>query len=313
MNANPVMTKRSVRRANKTENHIARSRGEVVGNIIILVILTLLALIMIYPFWHVLMYSISDARLALGGGIFLYPRGFSLYGYKLVLKNAQIWIAYRNTIFKTAAGTALSVLLSAMTAYPLSVKRLRGRNGFSMMIFFTMLFGGGTIPTYLLVKSLGMIDTFWALILPGAMSAYNMFILRNYMQSLPAELEESARIDGARAFTVLFKIILPLSTPSLAAIAMFYAVGNWNSYMDCLLYTNKSDLQVLQLYLRQVLLQTSSSNASMTVAGASAENYISDTAMQMVIIAVTVIPILIVYPWLQRFYTKGITVGAVKG
>lgn len=294
------------------ENHIARTRGERIGNALILVVLTLLSLIMIYPFWHVLMYSISDAKLAMGGGLFLYPRGFSLYGYKLVMKNPQIWIAYRNTILKTAAGTALSVLLTAMTAYPLSVKRLRGRNFFSMMIFFTMLFSGGTIPTYLLVKSLGLIDTFWALILPGAVSAYNMFILRNYMQSLPAELEESARIDGARAFTILFKIILPLSAPSLAAIAMFYGVGNWNSYMDCLLYTNKSSLQVLQLYLRQVLLQTSSSNASMAVAGVS-EEYISDTAMQMVIIAVAVIPILIVYPWLQRFYTKGITVGAVKG
>ena len=311
MNANPATAKRTVRHSNKG-NHIARTRGERIGNTIILILLTLLSLIMIYPFWHVLMYSISDAKLALGGGIFLWPRGFSLYGYKLVTKNAQIWIAYRNTILKTAAGTALSVLLSAMTAYPLSVRRLRGRNGFSMMIFFTMLFGGGTIPTYLLVKSLGLIDTFWALILPGAVSAYNMFILRNYMQSLPAELEESARIDGARAFTILFRIIIPLSAPSLAAIAMFYGVGNWNSYMDCLLYTNKPELQVLQLYLRQVLLQTSSSNASMAVAG-STEEYISDTAMQMVIIAVTVIPILIVYPWLQRFYTKGITVGAVKG
>lgn len=311
MNANPATAKRTVRHSNKA-NHIARTRGERVGNTIILILLTLLSLIMIYPFWHVLMYSISDAKLALGGGIFLWPRGFSLYGYKLVMKNAQIWIAYRNTILKTAAGTSLSVLLSAMTAYPLSVRRLRGRNGFSMMIFFTMLFGGGTIPSYLLVKSLGLIDTFWALILPGAMSAYNMFILRNYMQSLPAELEESARIDGARAFTILFRIIIPLSAPSLAAIAMFYGVGNWNSYMDCLLYTNKPELQVLQLYLRQVLLQTSSSNASMAVAG-STEEYISDTAMQMVIIAVTVIPILIVYPWLQRFYTKGITVGAVKG
>lgn len=311
MNANPATAKRTVRHSNKG-NHIARTRGERIGNTIILILLTLLSLIMIYPFWHVLMYSISDAKLALGGGIFLWPRGFSLYGYKLVTKNAQIWIAYRNTILKTAAGTALSVLLSAMTAYPLSVRRLRGRNGFSMMIFFTMLFGGGTIPTYLLVKSLGLIDTFWALILPGAVSAYNMFILRNYMQSLPAELEESARIDGARAFTILFRIIIPLSAPSLAAIAMFYGVGNWNSYMDCLLYTNKPELQVLQLYLRQVLLQTSSSNASMAVAGTT-EEYISDTAMQMVIIAVTVIPILIVYPWLQRFYTKGITVGAVKG
>jgi len=294
------------------ENCVSRTRGEKIGNRIICFILFLLSLIMIYPFWHVLMYSVSDAEKALGGGLFFYPRGISFFSYKLVLKNSQIWIAYKNTILKTAVGTSISVVLSAMTAYPLSVKRLKGRNFFSMMIFFTMLFGGGTIPTYLLVKNLGLIDTFFALVLPGAVSAYNMFILRNYMQSLPSELEESARIDGARAFTILFRIIIPLSTPSLAAIAMFYGVSNWNSYMDCLLYTNTLSLQTLQLYLRQVLLQTSSSNAAMTVAGNTGE-YVSDTQVQMVIVAVSVIPILIVYPWLQRFYTKGITVGAVKG
>ncbi|MBQ3078649.1 MAG: carbohydrate ABC transporter permease [Clostridia bacterium] len=291
---------------------MSRTRGEKIGGVIICIFLFALSLIMIYPFWHVLMYSISEPERALGGGLFFYPRGISFFSYSLVLRNAQIWIAYKNTILKTLFGTLISVVLSAMTAYPLSVKRLRGRNFFSMMIFFTMLFGGGTIPTYLLVKSLSLIDTFWALILPGAVSAYNMFILRNYMQSLPSELEESARIDGAMAFTILFRIILPLAAPSLAAIAMFYGVSNWNSYMDCLLYTNSTSLQTLQLYLRQVLLQTSSANAAMTVTGETSE-YVSDTQVQMVIVAVSVIPILIVYPYLQRFYTKGITVGAVKG
>ena len=304
------MKKKSDRSA--ASNSIRRTKGERIGNHIILILLGLLSLIMLYPFWYVIMYSISDPKQALGGGLFLYPKGISFYSYELVLKNSQIWVAYKNTILKTFVGTVLSVLLSAMTAYPLSVKRLRGRGVISMYIFFTMLFGGGTIPTYLLVKSLGLIDTFSALVLPGAISAYNMFILRNYMQSLPSELEESARMDGARATTILFRIVIPLSTPSLAAIAMFYGVGNWNSYMDCLLYTNSNSLQTLQLYLRQVLLQTSSSNAAMTVAG-NASEYVSDTQVQMVVVAVSIIPILIVYPWLQRFYTKGITVGAVKG
>ena len=305
-----MTTKENVKR--RGSGGIRRTRGERIGNRIIVVLLGMLSIVMIYPFWHVLMYSISDGAKALGGGLFFWPKGFSLFSYGLVLRNAQIWVSYKNTILKTLIGTALSVLLSALTAYPLSIRRLKGRKIISMYIFFTMLFSGGTIPTYLLVKNLGLIDTFAALILPGAVSAYNMFILRNYMLSLPPELEESARIDGARATTILFRIILPLSTPSLAAIAMFYGVSNWNSYMDALLYTNKLSLQTLQLYLRQVLLQTSSSNAAMTVAGKT-EEYVSDTQVQMVIVAVSVIPILIAYPWLQRFYTKGITVGAVKG
>ncbi len=309
MNANPAR----VKSGKKITNHISKTTGEKVGNAIICILLGLLSLVMLYPFWHVLMYSISDAKLSLKGGMFLLPRGFSVYGYKIVLQNPQVWIAYRNTILKTIAGTSISVVLTAMTAYPLSVRRLRGRNVVSMFIFFTMLFSGGTIPIYLVVKSLGFIDTFWALIIPGAMSAYNMFILRNYMLSLPTELEESARIDGAHPFVILFRIIIPLSTPSLAAIAMFYGVGNWNSYMDCLLYTNKNSLQTLQLYLRTILLQTSSLNAAMTVAGGQAEEYINDNTVRMVTVAVSVIPIMIVYPYLQRFYTKGITIGAVKG
>ena len=309
MNANPA----HAINGKKITNRISKTRGEKIGNAIICILLGLLSLIMIYPFWHVIMYSVSDPRLSLRGGLFLIPRGFSLFGYELVLRSPQVWIAYRNTILKTLVGTTISVLLTAMTAYPLSVRRLRGRNFFSMMIFFTMLFSGGTIPVYLKVKDLGMLNTFWALVIPGAMSAYNMFILRNYMLSLPSEMEESARIDGAMPYTILFKIIIPLSAPSLAAIAMFYGVGNWNSYMDCLLYTNKSSLQVLQLYLRMTLLQTSASNVAMSVSGAQSDNYINDNTVRMVTVAVSVIPILIVYPYLQRFYTKGITVGAVKG
>ncbi len=297
----------------KITNRISRSRSEKAGNIIICVLLGILSFIMLYPFWYVLMYSISDPRLSMKGGMFLVPRGFSLYSYKMVLRDSQVWVAYRNTIAKTLVGTILSVLLTALTAYPLSVRRLRGRNFISMIIFFTMLFGGGTIPVYIQVKNLGLLNTFGALILPGAISAYNMFILRNYILSLPSELEESALIDGAHAYIILFRIIVPLAAPSLAAIAMFYGVANWNSYMDCLLYTSTLSLQVLQLYLRTTLLQTSAFNSAMTVAGGQADEYINENSVRMVTVAISVIPILLVYPFLQRFYTKGITIGAVKG
>lgn len=304
MNINPA----------KKPKGIARSRAEKIGQGIIVAYLFLFSLCMIYPFWRVIMHSFSDGKQALNGGLFFLPEGFSLYGYEVVLKNKQIWIAYRNTIAKTIVGTGLSLLLSSMTAYPLSVKRLHGRTAINGMIFFTMLFSGGMIPIYLLVKSLGMLDTFAALVIPGCLSAYNTFILRNFMQSIPGEMEESARIDGANVTTILFRIILPLSAPSLAAIAMFYGVNNWNSYFDCLLYTSSSNLQTLQLYLRNVLQQTSSLDAIMAPVGESvSDGYLSEEQIQMVVIAVSIIPILIVYPWLQRFYTKGITVGAVKG
>ena len=296
-----------------TGTAIKRTRGDVIFDVINVLLLLIVMLVVAYPLVYAISCSFSSPLRVVQSKVYLLPKGLTTIAYERVFNNQQILTGYKNTIFYTLLGTAINIVLTTMTAYPLSRRDFKARRFITFLFTFTMLFSGGLIPTFLVVRDLGLMNTVWALILPGAVSAYNMFILRNYMQSLPAELEESARIDGAHAFTILFRIILPLSTPSLAAIAMFYGVGNWNSYMDCLLYTNKPQLQVLQLYLRQVLLQTSSSNASMAVAGASAENYISDTAMQMVIIAVTVIPILIVYPWLQRFYTKGITVGAVKG
>ena len=179
-----------------------------------------------------------------------------------------------------------------------------------------MLFGGGMIPTFLVVQGLGMVDTFWALIIPGLMSAYNMFILRNFMQTIPEALEESARLDGANDFVIMTRIILPLCAPSLAAIAMFYGVGYWNNYMNCLLYTNSPSLQVLPLYLRSVL----SGAAANAISGSGdlskigeASSVLTEETVKMTVVAVSIIPILIMYPYLQRFYTKGITVGAVKG
>lgn len=291
---------------------IKRSAGEQIGYAIILVLLLLFAFSTLYPFWHVLMYSVSDSGEAMSGGLFFLPRRPTLLAYRTVLKTRQIYVAYRNTILKTVVGTLLSLTVTALTAFPLSLKRLHGRNAISMYIFFTMLFGGGMIPTFLVVQGLGMVDTFWALIIPGLMSAYNMFILRNYFQQLPPELEESAYIDGATPPVALVFIILPVSAPSLAAIAMFYAVGNWNSYLDCLLYTNTGDLQVLQVYPRNLIDSAGAMDSIASVSGKETSQLTAET-VKMTTIAVSIIPILIIYPFLQRFYTKGITVGAVKG
>lgn len=291
---------------------IKRTAAERIGHGIIIIILTLFAFACIYPFWHVLMYSISDSREAMTGGLFLIPRSPTLLSYSMIFKTRQIYVAYSNTILRTFLGTLLSVFLTALTAFPLSLKRMRGRQFFSMLIFFTMLFNGGLIPTFLVVQELGLIDTFLALILPSAMSAYNMFILRNYFQQIPESLEESAYIDGANPFIVLFRIILPVSAPSVAAIAMFYGIANWNSYLDCLLYTNSDTLQVLQIYLRSLLASAGAMYSIAGVAGSDASRLTEET-VKMTTIAVSVIPILVIYPFLQRYYTKGITVGAVKG
>ena len=290
-----------------------RTRGEKAGQTAVCVFLTLLSLIMIYPLWHVFMYSISDPIQAMEGGIFLLPRGFDTYNYRMIFKTSQIWVSMRNSVGKTVIGTGISVLLSLLTAYPLSLPRVKGRNIISRLIFFTMLFSGGTIPLYLQVRDLGLIDTFWALVLPSAMTAHNMFILRNAFQAVPASLEESARIDGANPVTILFRVVMPMVTPTIAAITLFYGLANWNSYMDGLLYTNTNELQLMQLYLRNTLAQTSSANAIMSQVGTQSTGYLSQSSTQMAIVMITVVPILVVYPWLSRYYVSGLTVGAVKG
>lgn len=250
----------------------------------------------------------------MSGGLFFIPRQPNLVAYKLLFKTQLIFIVYRNTIVKTVAGTALSLVISALTAYPLSLKRFRSRGFFAIMIFFTMLFTGGIIPTYLVVRDLGMLDSMWALILPNALIPYNMFILRNYFQSIPDSLEESALLDGANPMQVLFRIILPLSAPALAAITMFYGVGHWNSYLDGVLYINRMDRQILQVYLRTML---GTAGAKGVLGDASTElseaSKLTEETMKMVAITVSVVPILIVYPFLQKYYTKGILVGSVKG
>ncbi|AEV29400.1 ABC-type sugar transport system, permease component [Sphaerochaeta pleomorpha str. Grapes] len=266
----------------------------------------------VYPFWHVMMYSFSNSKAAMSGGLFFRPRNFDLLAYKMIFRTSQIFVAYRNTILRTLVGTSLSMVLSVLTAYPLSKKRLRGRSWISMLVFFTMLFNGGMIPTYLIVQAYGLIDTFWALVLPLAMNAYNMFILRNYFKTIPDSLEESAFIDGADSFTILWKIIIPVSTPALAAVTMFYGVNNWNAYLDGILYINSTSLEILQVYLRKLLASTGTLNSLSGITGLAEAASLSEESMKMATIAVSIFPVLVVYPFIQRYYTSGITAGAVK-
>lgn len=292
---------------------IKKSKGDRITDWIIYIFLGLFVFTTIYPFWHVIMYSISDSHASMSGGLFFYPRDLSLLAYEMLFKTKMIFIAYKNTVLKTLIGTVISVIISAMTAYPLSLQRFKGRNVISMFIFITMLFGGGIIPTYLLIKSLGLLDTFWVYVIPGAMSAYNMFILRNFFQSIPPSLEESALIDGANPYRILFSIIMPLAKPALAAIAMFYGVGNWNSYMDGVLYVNNAKLQLLQVYLLQLINASGAKGALSEATSLGKASRLTEETMKMTTIAVSVIPVLIVYPFLQKYYIKGVLIGSIKG
>lgn len=231
----------------------------------------------------------------------------------MIFKTRQIYVAYSNTILRTFLGTLLSVFLTALTAFPLSLKRMHGRQFFSMLIFFTMLFNGGLIPTFLVVQELGLIDTFLALILPSAMSAYNMFILRNYFQQIPESLEESAYIDGANPFIVLFRIILPVSAPSRwrrspCFTALQTGIPIWTAFST----PTPIPCRCCRFICATCSLPPGAMDSIAGVAGSDASRLTEET-VKMTTIAVSVIPILVVYPFLQRYYTKGITVGAVKG
>ena len=290
---------------------IKRSAAEQTGYAIIVTLLVLFAFSTLYPFWHVLMYSVSDSGEAMSGGLFFLPRKPTLLAYRTVLRTRQIFVAYRNTILKTFVGTLLSLVVTALTAFPLSLKRLHGRSFFSMYIFFTMLFGGGMIPTYLAVSQAGLIDSMWALILPNLVSAYNVVLMRNYIDGLPEALLESAMIDGASQMRTLFSIVLPLMLPSLATIGLFCAVGYWNTFFNALLYINRRDMATLQIYLREVLVNTQ--NAEMNAGMDELYEGMQTECVQGACVVASSLPIILVYPFLQKYYVKGMTLGAVKG
>jgi putative aldouronate transport system permease protein len=275
-------------------------------------ILVMLAISTLYPFWHVLMYSISDSRAAMSGGFFLWPRDFSILAYRLLYRTRMIITSYGNTIERTVLGTLLNLAFSASLAYPLSLRRFRLRGFLTMMIFFTMLFSGGMIPTFLLVRELRLIDTTWALILPVLVSPFNMFIMRNYFQSLPASLEESASIDGAKPLRILLSIILPLSLPVMAALGLFYGIFHWNAFFDGILYINDPQKQVLQVYLRNIITVTAIGSTT-TIEDRALGAGLSEESMKMAAISASIVPIIIIYPWLQKHFVKGVLIGSIKG
>lgn len=277
---------------------------------IIYVLLIAISLFTLFPFFYVAMVSVTSEAEVVRKGIVLIPDQFAWGAYKTVLSNTfGIRQAYTITILRTVIGTSLSMIATTLAAYALSRKMLPGRSGLLFMIVFTILFSGGTIPTYLVVKSLGLMNSFWALIVPGLVSAFNLIIIKSFFEQLPSELLESATVDGAGELTTLWRIVLPLSMPSIVTISLFYAVGHWNSYFDGVLYLNDRRLWPLQVVLRTILLQSQMQEVQEQSNDAS----VSSLAIQMAAVIVSTVPILLVYPFIQKHFTKGVLIGAVKG
>ncbi len=276
------------------------------------VLLVLVAVVMLYPFWEQLVLSLSPREEALRSGLHVFTLNPSLSGYGRVLTTPNIIRAFGNSAIRVAGGTVVSVLLTALCAYPLSKHYFPLNRFFTALILFTMMFSGGIIPSYLLIKSLHLMNTRWALILPGAVSAWNLIIMRNFLKSLPVSLEESARIDGASEFMVWRRIVLPLSKPVLATVALWVAVGHWNAYFDALIYLTNQRKTVIQVTLRWILLEGQTDLVTGGGPELYGQNAPTPDIVKAAIIMVSTLPIVIVYPFLQRYFVTGIMLGSVK-
>ncbi len=296
-----------------------RTRSEVVFDVLNYIFLSLFALLCIYPFYYIVMYSLSDPLAAAKGEALLWPAGFNLENYKLLLKDSEIYTAFFVSVARTVLGTAITVLCSSFVAYMLTNKLLPFKRFFYRMIVATMYFNAGLIPYYLLIGELGLKDSFLVYIIPGAISAYYVILIRTYINEMPYELQESAMLDGAGIVTIYRKIIFPLSTPILATVSVFAAVGQWNSWFDNMLYITNHKLDTLQYILyrylagAQAIAMVARESANISDVGQSMASAATPMSIQMTTTVIVVIPIFFVYPFFQKFFTKGIMLGAVKG
>ena len=269
----------------------------------------------LYPLIYIFSMSISDPIAAARGQVFLLPKGFDLTAIKKVLADESIWTYYYNTLWYTVVGTVIGVITTCLAGYPLSRKEFRYRNVFMKFIMVTMFFGGGLIPSYIVIaKFLNLYNTRWAIILPGLTSAWYIIVARTYFQSLPEEIIESARLDGASEFRIFGQLVVPLSKPIVGVLALYYAVGYWNSYFSAMIYLSKKELQPLALYIKSVVIQNSLEGLAGTPSGGNiiVENLLSALQLKYAVIVVSVLPMLLIYPLISGNLEKGLMVGAVK-
>ena len=301
----------------KNKNAIRLPLGERIFNVVNTLVMLLLIFITLYPMLYVVFASLSaPSQLLMTDGLLWRPAGFSWVGYRTVINTASIWTGFRNTLFYVVAGTALSMFLTMLGGYALSKKNCMLKGPVMVLITITMFFGGGMVPTYLLVKNLGLTNTIWAMIVPGALSTYNMIVMRTAFQGIPDSLVESAYLDGANEWIILFRIIIPVSMPTLATITLFYAVGYWGSWYPALVYlTGRRDLYPLQMFLREILVKDDFTDPAFVSAliQQGPDYYMRKEVIKYATIVVTTVPILLVYPFLQRYFVKGVLIGSIKG
>jgi len=272
-------------------------------------LLVIIGLVCVLPFVYVLAVSFTAPHIVAQGGFILYPKEWSLAAYEYIFSTNTLVRSMGVSIYVTVVGTLINLALTSLLAYPLSRRHLRGRKWMLLGVLFTMLFNGGLIPTYYVVKSLHMIDTLWALMIPTAISAFNLIILKNFFQQIPEGLEDSAKIDGCGDVGVLLRIVLPLSMPAMATFALFYAVDHWNRYFQAVMYINDNTKWPVQVLLREIVINANSRIGDTNIE----EMYIQPLTIKMAVIVFATVPIMIVYPFLQKHFAKGVLLGSVKG
>lgn len=295
---------------NEKAEHIIRSRDEKAIEWISIFMVGLAALICSLPCLHVVSKSMSSANAVTGGLVKFWPIGIQFETIQFILKRTIFPRALGNTILVTVAGTIISMLVTITTAYPLSKPELRGRKLILLLYIFSMLFYGGMVPAFMVVKTLGILDTYAALILPFVIVQFNMLVVKNYIEGLPESIEESAKLDGAGYFTILFKVILPMSLPVIATVTLLYAVNYWNNYFHALMYTSSPSMKTLQLFLYDTIY--SSDDLVEKLMGMEAE-HVSIEGLRSAAVVLSIIPIILFYPFVQRYFVAGITIGSVKG
>ena len=290
-----------------------KSKSDRIFDITIYIILAFVTLLVLYPLLFVVSASFSNPIYVISGDMWLWPKEFTLSAYEKVFQNKGIIQGFINTVKYTIVGTAINVVMTILAAYPLSRKDFVGRNIFMAIIVFTMFFSGGLIPTYILIRDLGMLNTFWVMVIPNAVAVWNIIIMRTFFQSIPNELQEAAKIDGCSDIKLLIRIILPLSLPVIAVIVLFYAVGHWNSYFHALIYLQDQDRFPLQLILRQILIQGQAGEMIEGTSESILQQKLSVEGLKYAVLIVANIPMFLLYPFLQRYFVKGVMIGSIKG
>lgn len=301
---------------NNTSNRIKSLGVDRAFDILVYVLATLALFIVLLPLLNVIACSFSSGKAVQTGKVLIIPKELTVDAYTMVFNYRDIWIGYRNTIFYTLVGTSLNILFTVLMAYPLSRRQLRGKGVIMKLLVFTMMFSGGLIPNYLLVKNLKLIDTAWSLWLPGLLSVYNVIVMRTFFQTtIPEELLEAAQIDGCSNRAFLVRIVLPLSKSIIAVMVLLYAVGHWNTYFNAMLYLNDKAKYPLQIFLRDILISTQIDMSNMT--GSDVQEMLKRKEMQIImkyaLIVVSSLPVFIMYPFVQKYLVKGVMIGSVKG